>query len=233
MRGKLQHLPVLIFDLDDTLADTLGTLIPGALRRAAQAMIQAGVAASPAVVMAALEVEVMQGKGGDYFGAVAEELGAADPGSAASAGRRAYLTSDGSGVQLLPGARRLLQDLATDRSLHLVTAGDPTTQRAKIDRLGIAPYFDEVRLVSSLDGETKAATFRRIVEAHGVEAPLVGCIGDRLAGEIRDGNRVGLTTVWMRRGEFRHMPPALAVDHPDHTVTSLDELGDLLGARTP
>ena len=231
MAFELQRTGAVFFDLDDTLADTLGTLVGPALRLAAARMVDAGLDTDRATAASFMWRLAERGEGVDYFAAALARFGSiSGTGSTITElGRRTYFTTDVAAIRLLPGARQLLEALAARSTLFLVTAGDPQTQQRKLERLGIIELFRAVRLVSSMNGESKLDAFRGLVADYALAPQQCVCDGDRLVGEIRAGNELGMTTIWMRSGEFRHLGPQTEHDQPSHTIASLDELAALLG----
>ena len=83
--------------------------------------------------------------------------------------------------------------------------------------------------MSSIVHERKRNAFKELVADYALKPQHCVCVGDRLVGEIRDCNELGMTTIWMRRGEFRHLRPQEDHDQPNHTIVSFDELAALLG----
>jgi len=231
MAFELQRIDAVFFDLDDTLADTLGTLVGPALRQAAASMVGAGLDTDEETAAGFMWRLAERGEGVDYFAAALTRFGSilGEASVIAEIGRRTYFTTDVAAIRLLPGARRLLEALAPQCTLFLVTAGDPRTQQRKLERLAIIEFFRAVRLVSSMAGESKRDAFRELVADHALAPQHCVCVGDRLVGEIRAGGELGMTTIWMRSGEFRHLGPQTKNDQPSHTIASLDELAALLG----
>ncbi len=58
---------------------------------------------------------------------------------------RNMLTAD---IQLLPGVKNVLQELAGTYSLMMVTKGDLLDQQRKVNQTSIAEYFDYIEIVS-------------------------------------------------------------------------------------
>ncbi len=228
---ELQSAAAVFLDLDDTLADTLGTLVGPALRHAAERMVPSGLDTDPETAADFMCRLADQGEGADYFGSALDRFGSTSGDNAviAAIGQRTYFKTDVAAIRLLPGARRLLESLSSRHTLFLVTAGDPMTQRRKIERLAIGELFRDVRLLSTIAGERKYDAFAELLARHALAPQHCVCVGDRLVGEIRDGNELGMTTIWVRRGEFRHLQPQTERDRPSHTVASIDELAALLG----
>ena len=222
------------FDLDDTLIDTAGQLVETALEDAADAMLRAGLRADRAELINFLQAKACAAKGGNYFAAAVERFGQGATGSSLSAaekeGRTAFFAAAVPDIEPLPDCERLLRELRKRGCrLFLITAGNPTTQRQKIDRLGFAEAFDAITYVNSLEGETKLPAFQKLLARFAIDPADCLCVGDRIVGEIRDANSLGMWTVRIRGGEFAAVEPSHANEIPDFSVANVHELAALLG----
>jgi YjjG family noncanonical pyrimidine nucleotidase len=118
----------------------------------------------------------------------------ADPSSIADA----FTTGLGNFGDLYPGARDVLETLAAAARVCLVTNGLSDVQRARIDRLGIAPYFDAI-VISAEVGASKPGreifdvAFSRLGDPPRVSALMAG---DSLSSDIAGGNAYGIDTCW-------------------------------------
>lgn len=134
-------------------------------------------------------------------------------------------------MPLFPDA---LQLLTTVRSLGwplgLVTNGDAREQRAKIERHGLARFFDAIVIEGEFGlGKPDAAVYRRALEALGVAAgPDVWMAGDHLEFDVAGPQRLGLRAVWLDRPGLG-LPPTSPV-RPDRIVRDLGELTAALAA---
>lgn len=223
-------LRAVVFDLDDTLVDTAGKLVSSALSDAAEAMVDAGLAAEAAAVARHLEALAERRVGFDYFAEAADRFGAAGEFREETilAGRRAYFQRPVPPIEPLPGSRSLLATLRQRYRLFLVTAGSPETQRQKVARLELTKAFDGICWIDSLRNEQKGAAFRKILERERLEPFRCVCVGDRVMGEIADANRLGIWTIRVRRGEFASVEPANSEETPDFTVDDLFGVAQLL-----
>ncbi len=115
--------------------------------------------------------------------------------------------------------------------LGIVTNGTAQTQRAKIDRTGLAAWVDAV-CVSEEVGVRKPDQVIFAVAAHRCGATLSGggwMIGDSPALDVAGGAGAGLATVWIRRGRsWTGDGPA-----PDHVADDVVEAMDWLHATVP
>ena len=159
----------------------------------------------------------------ERFRLLGERLGrSADP---AEMNRR-YLDHLGECSLLLPGAEELLQTLAAQYALYLVSNGTAAVQAGRIASAGIAPYFREIFISEQMglhkpQKEFFNACFAAIPGFHREEALI---IGDSLTSDIRGGNNAGIRTCWFNpQGK-----PRPADVHVDYEVSALPQIPPLL-----
>lgn len=126
-----------------------------------------------------------------------------------------------------PGAIEGLQALKDlGIRLALVTNGSSATQRAKIERFGLAAYFDHIQIEGEMGfGKPEPQAYHHAMAALGAEAHETWMVGDHLEWEVRMPQTLGLTAVWC--DGFGQGLPADAPCRPDHIVVSLSELPGL------
>lgn len=108
-------------------------------------------------------------------------------------------------------------------ALFLVSRTAPS--RIELIRsFGLESFFDEICISDSKN----ARDFLRLAENGGVSKQNTYVIGDRVRGEIKIGNVLGLVTVWIRKGKFSDEVPKDNTEQPTHTVQNLDDIGALL-----
>jgi YjjG family noncanonical pyrimidine nucleotidase len=109
-----------------------------------------------------------------------------------------YIAGLGANGELLPGARELLDRLAPDATLALLSNGIGTVARAKTSRLDLDRYFDAI-VISGEVGVAKPHTgifdivFERL---GGPDRATTLMIGDSLTSDIAGGARYGIDTCW-------------------------------------
>ena len=107
--------------------------------------------------------------------------------------------------------------------LALVTNGDATQQRDKIERNDLARFFDVILVEGEFGaGKPEEAVYRHVLEALGMTPADALMVGDHLEWDVGAPQRLGLTGVWMDRGGAG-LPPGAAV-RPHRIIRSLDEL---------
>lgn len=121
---------------------------------------------------------------------------------------------------LLPAARRVLAVLRRRGfSLFLVSRAS-NSREALIDNLGIRHYFEKIIISSrkSLDD------FCSLLVGQPVDDINSFVVGDRVREEINFGNRLGLNTIWLQRGQFAQELPQTVDQEPNHTIKNLREI---------
>ena len=207
------------FDLDDTLLDTSGILVPDAARRACEALRAAGVNCSLSECL-----EIRQTMAQDYshqeiFSFINEKFGTkADPIPVERALEKFYNPDVPENLPLLPGSNENLEKLKKNYSLFLVTMGAYESQVKKIRSLNIEHHFQKIYILNNFAGEKKETAFRDILKLRGHGPEQLLSIGNRLSSEIRDAKRIGAKTCYFAYGEHVGETPQYPEDHPDFTI---------------
>jgi putative hydrolase of the HAD superfamily len=123
-----------------------------------------------------------------------------------------------------PGAIEGLQGLrARGVKLTLITNGGADTQRAKIARFGLEPYFDHIQIEGEAGfGKPEERAYRHALAMLGTEPHETWIVGDNLEWEVATPQRLGLTGVWCD-GYGRGLPSGTPV-RPDRIIRSLSDL---------
>jgi putative hydrolase of the HAD superfamily len=127
-------------------------------------------------------------------------------------------------TQPFPGALEGLRALrALGIKLALITNGSSATQRAKIERFGLAAYFDHIQIEGEAGfGKPEEQAYRHAMDALGVQPHETWMVGDHLEWEVAAPQRLGLKGVWCD-GHGRGLPAETSIV-PDHIVVSLSEI---------
>jgi putative hydrolase of the HAD superfamily len=83
-------------------------------------------------------------------------------------------------VELLEGAREVLEELAGSHRLLLITKGDLRDQERKLAKSGLAQRFAAIEIVSEKDG----ATYERILKDHGIHPAHFIMVGNSVKSDI-------------------------------------------------
>jgi len=126
---------------------------------------------------------------------------------------------------LYPDALELLDSIAGHARVAMVTNGIGPVQRGRLDRLGIASYFEVVSISGELAMSKPArAIFDHTLAELGVtERSDVVMIGDSLSSDIAGGANADIDTIWFNP----HGVPQ-GSSSPTHEAGSLSAISDLL-----
>jgi putative hydrolase of the HAD superfamily len=125
----------------------------------------------------------------------------------------------------------VLRDLAGLR-LGIITNGDLAFQLAKLDVLGLAPFFEHV-IASGEYGITKPdpRIFEHACAQFGVAPSEAAYVGDRRNTDALGAAAAGLTGIWLNRptaSAAAQGPAVIATDARIHEIASLAQLPALL-----
>jgi HAD superfamily hydrolase (TIGR01509 family) len=194
---------LVLFDLDDTLCDYAGART-GRLRIAFElAEEQAGARLTAPLDEVVQESIRIQPHGVDHFPEILASYGVDDPIAVDNAvawfvGHRFH------GLQLFPDAVETLEVVRAakpGRRLGLITNGPAEVQTAKIELLGLLPYFD-FALVSGVFGFWKPdrQIFEEALSLGGAPASASVMIGDSPEHDMAGAEAAGIATIWVDHG---------------------------------
>lgn len=110
-------------------------------------------------------------------------------------------------VELLPGARAAVAQVAERHKVVLITKGDLFHQEAKVRDSGLADLFHRIEIVSEKD----PATYARLFEEFGLDAARFAMVGNSLRSDIEPVLALG--------GAGVHVPYAITWAHEaEHAV---------------
>ncbi len=226
----MARIKAVFFDLDDTLYDCSGALVDAARRRAAKAMVAAGLPC-PEEEAFKLQGELCLRHGPRYrvFDHIAERYGMKN--DLVQAALRAYNRDKVADIRPFPDVRSTLRTLhAHGYKLFLVTSGVHARQERKIYLLGLKPYFDEIVINDSEIGSELEECYIDLMTRHGLTPQECVAVGDRIHSEIRVGNYLRMTTVQVTHGRYKSLLPKNELEEPDFRISSVGELTDILAA---
>ena len=108
-------------------------------------------------------------------------------------------------VALYPGVRETLSYLRKHYPLFLVTKGVEDEQRGKVERSGVARYFEDVFVIS----DKTAAQYQELVEKLNVSPDESWMIGNSPRSDINPPAEIGMGTVLIKKErawEFEEVP---------------------------
>lgn len=221
----MKRIKAVILDLDDTLYNCSDTLSRNARKRAAKAMIDAGLNVKEGEVYRKA-AEISKSVRLDLFNELKKSFKITDD-KILEAGRKAYNSDEVENISLFPGALKVLEEL-NSCLLILVTGGVHARQQKKIDLLKLEDKFDHIFIVDSEKGELRRDTFIEIMEKFKLKPSEIVCVGDRITAEIKIGNSLGMTTVRILKGRFKHITPRGIEESPDYTIQKITQLTNMV-----
>jgi len=138
-------------------------------------------------------------------------------------------------LSLFDDAHWALEHYAAKGPLGLITDGTHTVQRKKVTALALEPRFHEIVYTDAL-GEDRAyfkphpMAFERVAAAIGVPGDRFVYVGDNPVKDFVAPNAMGWTTVQVvRDGGIHDVTKVIDGGAPQHRISSLSELPDILG----
>lgn len=213
------------FDLDDTLMDTSGILVPRASAAAFAILIKAGLKLSQHECEKK-RIEVIKTRSHkDVFLHLAQKFGNAETLKAVDLAIQAFYEPElPKALPLLPDALINLNYLKDKYPLYLVTAGVESAQRSKAKALGIDDYFKTIYVTNSLRKERKAEVFLEIIKNLNILPNELLCVGNSLLSEIADAQKIGAMACYFEFGEDRGLLADFGVQKPQFHIRHHKEL---------
>jgi len=129
-------------------------------------------------------------------------------------------------MRLFPGVAEALGRLRGGGVvMALVTNGDKSQQRRKIERYDLARYFDAILIEGEFGaGKPEEIVYRHVLERLGVPAREAWMVGDNIEWDVAAPQRLGLRGVWVDR-DGTGLAAGSAV-RPDRVIREFRELAD-------
>jgi putative hydrolase of the HAD superfamily len=228
----------IIFDLDDTLVDDSGDVSACWELACAEGVARLD-GLQPEVLMAAIERERdwywsdpgrhregrldLRAASSRIVVQALERLGFSEPELGRLIGHR-YRDLREEMISLLPRAIETLEHFRS-RGLRLgmATNGSAVGQRAKIERFGLAPYFERIIVEEEFGvGKPHREVYEALFEALGASPKKTWSVGDNLEWDIGGPQAFGAYGIWIDvRGDG--LPEGADVK-PDRIIRSVAEL---------
>lgn len=218
-----------IFDMDDTLFDCSGSLIEAARRRAAKAMVEAGIPCTAEEIYQ-MQNEALEKYGPYYhvFDEIAKKYGVGR--EAVDCALQAYNSNEvAPDIKPFPDVMPTLKQLKKGGfKTFLVTVGVHERQEKKIQLLSIGGMFDEVIISDQEVGLLLEECYELILKRHSLEANEVAVVGDRVREELRIGKAIGMTTMQMLHGRFKSISTPDRRYKPDYKIKRIFQVPTIL-----
>lgn len=211
---------LIIFDLDDTLIDTSGSVTPFKLEVAARILL-----GRPATVQELAELRAINSastKTPDALRQFAQHKGVLERLKLAVEELSAPLPDDFR-VACTPQAQEILHYYRSRCPVALVTGGHPPFQREKLKKAGFEEAFFSKMAIP--EDSVKKPFYQAFAEELGVAPNEVWVCGDRIPMDLAPAHALGFHTVHMRWGRGKQMNTEPWIDH---SIASLAELRNVI-----
>jgi putative hydrolase of the HAD superfamily len=129
-------------------------------------------------------------------------------------------------LEPFPDTEGVLKDLANNYRLALITDGKNVSE--KLEQLGLEEYFEFVVATTNREvTKREPAPYEELLSHFDALPASVAYVGDDPRYEFRYPNRLGMYTVWVRRGLHADRTPANDCT-PDSEIDTLRELPQVI-----
>lgn len=124
---------------------------------------------------------------------------------------------------LVPGALPALDQLRRRfKRMGLITNGAETPQLDKVQRFGLAPFFDHIQVEGGVGcGKPDPAAFRQALEALSARAEETLMVGNDFVCDIAPARALGMATLWICPEPGREPAIRSLADLPSHPLLAL------------
>ena len=216
---------MIIFDLDDTLIDTTGSVTPFKFRQCLKHLIEKGSCFIDfeAAYESLLAYNALSLKSVEALSRFISETGI-DPAQAASV--FAELTGPLPAefvVATTPGAKEILSFFHSAHRLALVTGGHPLFQLEKLKKAGLdSSVFSKIHIP---EDSIKKPYYQALIKEFSIPPEEIWVCGDRIQMDLVPAHELGCRTIHMRWGRGLRMETE---DWIDHSIATLRELKGII-----
>jgi len=220
-----------IFDLDDTLFDCSGLLVSNARKRAAKAMIKAGINLTENELVEEQKKLNELNPASNVFDLIAEKYSKKKKNLIVKNALEAYNSDSVEEIYLFSGVKELLNSLKEKKIRRiLITSGITKRQNKKIELLGLKPFFNEIFIHDLERGPEKEDFFIESMNRFNLKPEEIVSVGDRIHSEIRLANKLGMNSVRLLHGRYSKMKPKNILEEPDYSINSIADLMQAINA---
>lgn len=215
---------LLVFDLDDTLIDTSGTVVPVLLKDAFDHMLKRGLTVSEAGFDELKALDAASENSQDAIFEYIELHGGTKDDADAAFRRICDVDAFSFPIETFEGAIPLLEELSREHTLVLATRGIPAIQEKKLELSGINPdLFEYIHITER--GEKKPI-YQKILSETGVTPEQTFTIGDRIKKDLTPAKELGMNTIHVKRG--RGLGYTGVKKDVDYTIIHLNQIKPIL-----
>lgn len=216
---------VIVFDLDDTLLDTSGLIVPPALQKIHSLWVSMGHSLDFNSFLELRNVYLKSHSNSAVFEKILAEFPTQNNDIAfAEAENFFYEPEIPKQLPLIEGALPLLKQLSPKYHLALLTSGEEPTQRQKVESLNVKSFFKDIFITYQPTNYKKRPFFEQLIETHKIQPNQLLSVGNRKTSEIREAKLLGCQTCWFAFGEHIDELEQIPADKPDYTIYKLQDI---------
>jgi len=220
------RIKVIIFDLDNTLHDA-EFLTNRVVKKTVEIMIAKGMKCNLEEGIGKFNHLLEKEPNNDKIRKLAAFFDSEDE-EIVDAGWDCYQNPEFNELLIYSDTNEVLGKLKGNYKLILVSQGSKDSQNKRIDALGIRDYFDEIYL--SERGK-KQEIFNQILDNLRLDANQILVVGDRIDGELKIANELGMQTCRITKGKYKILEPRFKNEEPDFTINTLRGLYGVLNLK--
>jgi FMN phosphatase YigB (HAD superfamily) len=214
---------LIIFDLDDTLIDTSGTITPFKLRLCVERFLALGVVLPPLdeAHQELLEINRFCLKSQEAIAKFGRKYGAKEDAIVAACQEMVTPLPESFSIAKTPHAEEILRFYHAKCPLAIVTGGYPPFQLDKLKKAGI-----EVSLFSMIgvpEDSVKKPYYAALQKRFELPSQEIWVCGDRIEMDLRPAFELGFQTVHMQWGRGKNVPQEPWITHSIRNLNELKE----------
>ncbi|MDX8431382.1 MAG: HAD family hydrolase [Candidatus Algichlamydia australiensis] len=197
---------LIVFDLDDTLIDTSGSVLPLLLQKVTEGLAP----------KSQKQLERMNGSAKSSKESINEFFEISD------LKKQSLKNPSLHQIKTLDGVREVLRTLSLEHELALVTIGEESFQREKIKQAGIDLHlFSDVVVCKD-----KYLVYGKLIQKYSCNPSQVVVIGDRIDRDLTPAKLLGCKTIHIKWGRGVNFSDRRG--HVDFAVSNLKQILDIL-----
>lgn len=220
---------LIIFDLDDTLIDSSGSIIPVKLKAALQAMVKAGlkVSSPDAAFQTLLSINASAPNGKETLRTFLDNIRA--DARFLEIGVKEYYNATETELVLspLPQAKEILAELQGSHNLVIVSTGEEKQQQLKLKKANIDSTLFHKIIVC--EGYNKKVHYKNLMKEFNYQPEEILVCGDKFETDLLPAKELGMRTVHLLWGRASSIP--IKGEGPDYTIRNLSELKRIVGEQ--
>lgn len=216
---------LIIFDLDDTLIDTSGSVTPFKMKECLKRMIQEGLEIDnfDRAYADLLTLNSQSERSKDALDEFVKKRGGTQMVTQAAIAELTAPLPENFSIPTTPNAKEILNFFKSAHTLVIVTGGTPPFQIEKMEKAGLdRSVFSNIAIP---EDSVKKPFYERFRKEFSMAPEQVIVCGDRIGMDLAPARDLGFTTIHMRWGRGKSLKTEKWIHH---TISDLSELKGII-----